>query len=86
MKHAKGPPRNNSRRLTSRPTTGMSTSHPQLNDPEWRNQAELLFNRLPEHYRRWFAGLLSLQPGWGGIEWLRLGPVATKTETPRAPR
>ncbi len=38
-----------------------------LNDPDWREQAQQFFDHLPEHHRRWFAGLVSLQLGWGGV-------------------
>lgn len=45
----------------------MSTQPPDwLNDPDWREQAQQLYDRLPEHHRRWFAALVSLQIGWGG--------------------
>ena len=47
----------------------MSTDTPAwLDNSDWREQAKQLFDRLPENQRRWFAGLVSLQIGWGGIE------------------
>lgn len=46
----------------------MSTHPPDwLNDSDWREQAQQLYDCLPEHHRRWFAALVSLQIGWGGI-------------------
>lgn len=41
---------------------------PWLADTEWREQAERFLDQLPEHHRRWFVGLVSLQLGWGGIQ------------------
>ncbi len=43
-----------------------TTSALALADPIWQEQARLLFERLPEHHRRWLAGLLSVLAGYGG--------------------
>ncbi len=43
-----------------------TTSALALANPVWHEQARLLFERLPEHHRRWLAGLLSLLAGYGG--------------------
>ncbi len=37
-----------------------------LADATWQEHARRLFERLPEHHRRWLAGLLSLLAGYGG--------------------
>ena len=44
----------------------MSKTISALADPTWQGQARLLFERLPEHHRRWLAGLLSELAGYGG--------------------
>lgn len=44
----------------------MSKTTSRLEDPAWQGQARLFFERLPEHHRRWLAGLLSLLAGYGG--------------------
>lgn len=45
----------------------MDTSeHPWLTDSAWGQRALQLAEHLPENHRRWFAGLLSWQVGYGG--------------------
>jgi hypothetical protein len=44
----------------------MSKTTSALADPTWQGQARLFFDRLPEHHRRWLAGLLSQLAGHGG--------------------
>ena len=43
---------------------------PWLNDSTWTGQTQQLLSLLPEHHRRWVAGLLSLQAGRGGDRWV----------------
>jgi hypothetical protein len=49
----------------------MDTTRPDwLTDPTWGKRAQQLLGLLPEHHRRWLAGLLSLQAGRGGDRWV----------------
>lgn len=41
-----------------------------LNDLTWGQRAKGLLGRLPEHHRRWVAGMWSLQAGRGGDRWV----------------
>ena len=46
------------------------TRPPWLGDSTWGERAQQLLGLLPEHHRRWVAGLLSLQVGRGGDRWV----------------
>jgi len=41
-----------------------------LSDSTWGQRAQEVLGLLPEHHRRWVAGLLSLQAGRGGDRWV----------------